>query len=75
MPRFAAIEAETDTSAVARVVHFLRLRLVGGKVASVHATNDENVFGNMKTLGAAVESALKGKTVSQQNVQGRVVDC
>lgn len=54
---------------VARIVHFLRLRLVGKKIASASAIDDSNVFGKVGTSGAEVEAALKGKKV------GEPVDC
>jgi formamidopyrimidine-DNA glycosylase len=48
---------------VARVVHFLRLKLVGKRIASATAVDDNNVFGKVGTTGADVEKALKGKKV------------
>lgn len=49
---------------VARIVHFLRLHLVGKKIQTASAIDDANVFGKVGTSGAAVEAALKGKRVS-----------
>ena len=49
---------------MARIVHFLKLRLVGKKIAEASAIDDGNVFGKAKTTGAEVEKALKGKKVS-----------
>lgn len=48
---------------VARIVHFLRLHLVGKKIATASAIDDSNVFGKVGTTGEAVETALKGKKV------------
>lgn len=55
-------------------MHFLRLHLVGKKIASASAIDDGNVFGKVGTSGAAVESALKGKKVNKRqsaNAQAR----
>lgn len=51
------------TTLVARIVHFLRLHLVGRKIASASAIDDSNVFGKVGTTGAEVEAALNGKQV------------
>ena len=50
---------------VARIVHFLRIHLVGKTIASASAIDDNNVFGKVGTTGAAVETALKGRKVGQ----------
>ncbi|KAK4093251.1 formamidopyrimidine-DNA glycosylase [Purpureocillium lilacinum] len=63
-----------EIAEVARIVHFLRLHLVGKKIASASAIDDGNVFGKVGTSGAAVESALKGKKVNKRqsaNAQAR----
>ena len=52
-------------SSVARIVHFLRLHLVGKKIANASAIDDANVFGKVGTSGAAVEAALKGRKVRE----------
>ncbi|KAL3956332.1 hypothetical protein ACCO45_009178 [Purpureocillium lilacinum] len=57
-----------EIAEVARIVHFLRLHLVGKKIASASAIDDGNVFGKS---GAAVESALKGKKVVSAGNQGK----
>lgn len=49
---------------VARAVHFLRIHLVGKRIASAEAIDDANVFGKVGTTGAAVAAALQGKKVS-----------
>jgi hypothetical protein len=54
----------TNLSAVARIVHFLRLHVVGKRIVSASAIDDKNVFGKVGTSGAEVEAALKGKKVS-----------
>lgn len=56
-------KALLTTTLVARIVHFLRLHLVGRKIASASAIDDSNVFGKVGTTGAEVEAALKGKQV------------
>jgi formamidopyrimidine-DNA glycosylase len=48
---------------VARIVHYLRLHLVGKKIAKASAIDDSNVFGKVGTSGSEVEKALKGKKV------------
>lgn len=56
---------------VARIVHFLRLKLVGKKIANASAIDDANVFGKVGTTGAAVEKALKGRKVSYKPLRRR----
>lgn len=51
---------------VARLVHFLRLHLVGKKIAKVQALDDDKIFGKVGCCGPAFENALKGRTVSGQ---------
>lgn len=53
--------AEPET--VARIVHFLRLHVVGKRTVSASAIDDKNVFGKVGTSGEEVETALKGKKV------------
>ncbi|KAF7539856.1 hypothetical protein G7Z17_g12327 [Cylindrodendrum hubeiense] len=50
-----------EIAEVARIVHFLRLHVVGKQIASASAIDDKNVFGKVGTTGAEVEAALKGK--------------
>ncbi len=45
-------------------MHFLRIHLVGKRIASATAIDDPNVFGKVGTTGDAVAAALKGKKVS-----------
>lgn len=52
-----------ETASVARIVHYLRLHLVGKKIKNATAIEDNNVFGKVGTTGAEVAAALKGKTV------------
>ncbi|KAH6605810.1 formamidopyrimidine-DNA glycosylase [Trichoderma cornu-damae] len=47
---------------VARIVHYLRQRLVGKTIAKVAAIDDSSVFGKAGTSGGEVEAALKGRT-------------
>lgn len=49
---------------VARIVHFLKLTLVGKRIAQASAIDDSNVFGKVGTTGADVAAALKGKKAS-----------
>ncbi|KAG8423821.1 hypothetical protein J3458_000676 [Metarhizium acridum] len=60
-----------EIAEVARIVHFLRLHLVGKKIASASAIDDSNVFGKVGTSGAEVEAALKGKQVVSAGNQGK----
>ncbi|ODA75867.1 hypothetical protein RJ55_08508 [Drechmeria coniospora] len=60
-----------EIAEVARIVHFLRLHLVGKKIASVSAVDDANVFGKVGTSGAAVEEALRNKKVVSAGSQGK----
>ncbi|OAA51833.1 formamidopyrimidine-DNA glycosylase [Metarhizium rileyi] len=60
-----------EIAEVARIVHFLRLHLVGKKIASASATDDSNVFGKVGTTGTAVEASLKGKQVVSAGNQGK----
>lgn len=50
---------------VARIVHFLKLRVVGKRIKTASAIDDANVFGKVGTSGAEVETALKGKKVRE----------
>lgn len=45
-------------------MHFLRLHVVGKRIATASAIDDKNVFGKVGTTGAEVEAALKGKKVN-----------
>lgn len=59
------------TRPVARCVHFLRLHLLGKKIAKVSAPDDANVFGKVKTSGPAFEEAVTGRTVVSVGSQGK----
>jgi hypothetical protein len=50
---------------VARIVHFLRIHLVGRTVANAAANDDANVFGKVGTTGAKVAAALTGRKVTR----------
>ncbi|KAF6818555.1 Formamidopyrimidine-DNA glycosylase [Colletotrichum plurivorum] len=56
---------------VARCVHFLRLHLLGKKIAKVSAPDDANVFGKVKCSGPAFEEAVTGRTVTSVGSQGK----
>ncbi|KAI1504674.1 putative formamidopyrimidine-DNA glycosylase [Biscogniauxia marginata] len=60
-----------EIAEVARVVHFLRLHLVGKKINKVLAPDDANVFGKVGTSGSAFERALAGKRVVGAGTQGK----
>ncbi|KAM4062891.1 formamidopyrimidine-DNA glycosylase h2TH domain-containing protein [Hirsutella rhossiliensis] len=60
-----------EIAEVARIVHFLRLRLVGQNIAAASAIDDPNVFGKVGTSGAAVETALRGRQVMSAGSQGK----
>ncbi|KAG5922040.1 hypothetical protein E4U42_005614 [Claviceps africana] len=60
-----------EIAEVARIVHFLRLHLVGKKIKDAFAMDDANVFGKAGTTGAAVAAALKGKEVVSAGSQGK----
>ncbi|KAF4125647.1 formamidopyrimidine-DNA glycosylase [Geosmithia morbida] len=60
-----------EIAEVARIVHFLRLRLVGKRIASATAIDDANVFGKAGTTSADVEKALEGRTVVSAGNQGK----
>jgi formamidopyrimidine-DNA glycosylase len=51
------------TAAVARVVHFLHLHLVGKTISRVIAPDDTNIFGKVGTSGPEFEKALTGRKV------------
>ncbi|KAH6894271.1 Formamidopyrimidine-DNA glycosylase N-terminal domain-containing protein [Thelonectria olida] len=60
-----------EIAEVARIVHFLRLHVVGKRIASASAIDDKNVFGKVGTSGAEVEAALKGKKIVASGSQGK----
>jgi len=69
VPSLLATSQLLILSSVARIVHFLRLHLVGKKIKSASAQDDGNVFGKVGTTGAAVAAALKGRKVERTNVR------
>ncbi|KAL2161984.1 hypothetical protein VTH06DRAFT_7769 [Thermothelomyces fergusii] len=60
-----------EIAEIARVVHYLRLHLVGKKIKSATAVEDNNVFGKVGTTGAEVARALTGKKVLSAGTQGK----
>ncbi|SPQ23186.1 54aeb9c9-2ab2-4d87-8eb7-daa03a7ddd9a [Thermothielavioides terrestris] len=60
-----------EIAEVARIVHYLRLHLVGKSIKSVKAIEDTNVFGKAGTTGPEVAEALTGKTVLSAGSQGK----
>lgn len=60
-----------EIAEVARIVHYLRKRLVGKTIANAAAIDDSSVFGKVGTSGKEVEEALKGRTVVSAGSQGK----
>ncbi|SCO11872.1 related to formamidopyrimidine-DNA glycosylase [Fusarium fujikuroi] len=60
-----------EIAEVARIVHFLRLHVVGKHIVSASAIDDKNVFGKVGTSGEEVETALKGKKIVSAGSQGK----
>ncbi|KAH6843078.1 DNA glycosylase/AP lyase [Chaetomium sp. MPI-CAGE-AT-0009] len=60
-----------EIAEIARVVHYLRLHLVGKTIEQVSAIEDTNVFGKVGTTGAEVAKALTGKKVISAGTQGK----
>ncbi|KAL9104101.1 MAG: hypothetical protein Q9163_000903 [Psora crenata] len=56
---------------VARVVHYIRERLVGKTIAKVTAQNDDNVYGKVGCSAEAFEKALIGKRILNAMQQGK----
>jgi formamidopyrimidine-DNA glycosylase len=56
---------------VARIVHFLRLHLVGKTIKHVESIEDNSVFGKAGTTGPEVVAALTGKKVLAAGSQGK----
>lgn len=48
---------------VSRLVHFLRLHLVGRRIGKVSAPDDAAIFGKAGTSGPEFEAAVRGKKV------------
>ncbi|OIW24893.1 hypothetical protein CONLIGDRAFT_74753 [Coniochaeta ligniaria NRRL 30616] len=60
-----------EIAEIARIVHYLRLHLVGKTVKSVNALDDPIIFGKVGTTGAEVAAALTGKKVLDAGNQGK----
>ncbi|KAL2255967.1 hypothetical protein VTK26DRAFT_2410 [Humicola hyalothermophila] len=60
-----------EIAEVARIVHYLRLHLVGKTIKSAKAIEDNNVFGKAGTTGSEVAAALTGKKVLSAGTQGK----
>ncbi|KAK0709783.1 hypothetical protein B0T26DRAFT_653700, partial [Lasiosphaeria miniovina] len=58
-------------TSVARVVHFLRLHVVGKTITSAAAQEDANVFGKVGTSATEFTKAVKGKKVLSAGTQGK----
>lgn len=56
---------------VARVVHYLQKNLVGRRILSVLAQDDDIVYGKVGTSASAFQAALQGKTVLAARQQGK----
>ncbi|CAH0052884.1 unnamed protein product [Clonostachys solani] len=59
-----------EIAEVARIVHFLKLTLVGKRIAQASAIDDPNVFGKVGTTGADVAAALNGKKARWVHIRG-----
>ncbi|GAB1315755.1 Formamidopyrimidine-DNA glycosylase N-terminal domain-containing protein [Madurella fahalii] len=60
-----------EIAEIARIVHYLRLHLVGKTIKTATAVEDTNVFGKVGTTGADVAAALTGKKVLSAGTQGK----
>ncbi|KAK1759484.1 Formamidopyrimidine-DNA glycosylase N-terminal domain-containing protein [Echria macrotheca] len=60
-----------EIAEIARIVHYLRLHLVGKTVKKAEAIEDTNVFGKVGTTGPAVAAALTGRKVISAGNQGK----
>ncbi|KAK4654861.1 hypothetical protein QC762_406840 [Podospora pseudocomata] len=61
-----------EIAEVARIVHFLRLHLVGKTIRTASAVDDQIVFGKAGTTGDAVSAALTGRKVISSGSQGKL---
>ncbi|KAK4180124.1 hypothetical protein QBC36DRAFT_205530 [Triangularia setosa] len=60
-----------EIAEIARIVHFLRLHLVGKTIKTASAIDDANVFGKVGTTGAQVAAALIDRKVVSSGSQGK----
>ncbi|KAK0707547.1 Formamidopyrimidine-DNA glycosylase N-terminal domain-containing protein [Lasiosphaeris hirsuta] len=60
-----------EIAEIARIVHYLRLHLVGKTIKTASAIEDTNVFGKVGTTGVEVAEALNGKKVVSAGNQGK----
>ncbi|KAH8904332.1 hypothetical protein BR93DRAFT_930367 [Coniochaeta sp. PMI_546] len=60
-----------EIAEIARIVHYLRLHLVGKTIKSVNALDDPIIFGKVGTTGSEVAAALTGKKVLDAGNQGK----
>ncbi|KAK4147493.1 Formamidopyrimidine-DNA glycosylase N-terminal domain-containing protein [Dichotomopilus funicola] len=60
-----------EIAEIARVVHYLRLHLVGKTIKFAKAIEDTSVFGKVGTSGEEVEKALTGRKVLSAGTQGK----
>ncbi|KAK0629149.1 Formamidopyrimidine-DNA glycosylase N-terminal domain-containing protein [Bombardia bombarda] len=60
-----------EIAEIARIVHYLRLHLVGKTIKKATAIDDANVFGKVGTTGSEVAAALTGKKVISAGTQGK----
>ncbi|KAI9878765.1 MAG: hypothetical protein M1830_010567 [Pleopsidium flavum] len=56
---------------VARIVHYLRQRLIGKTLAKVQVQDDANVYGKVGTTAAEFKKAMTGKKVLDARQQGK----
>ncbi|KAK3381391.1 hypothetical protein B0H63DRAFT_202721 [Podospora didyma] len=60
-----------EIAEIARVVHFLRLHVVGKTIAAAQAVEDANVFGKVGTSGPEFVKAVTGRKVLSAGTQGK----
>ena len=68
---FLALGCRTDIKAVARIVHYLKKRLVGKTLGTVKAQDDANVYGKVGTTATEFQKAMMGKKVLDAGQQGK----
>ncbi|KAK4154373.1 hypothetical protein C8A00DRAFT_42882 [Chaetomidium leptoderma] len=60
-----------EIAEITRIVHYLRVHLVGKTIKNAKAIEDTNVFGKVGTTGPEVAAALTGKKVLSAGTQGK----
>lgn len=60
-----------ELAEVARIVHFIRRRLVGKSISKVQAQHDDLIFGKSGTSAAEFQKEIEGKKVVGTGQQGK----